>query len=487
MKLLLVSAEAVPFAKVGGLADVVGSLPRALKREGVDARVLLPGYGNISHTRYGITPLFSFKFQHRHGESDVQAYSCEYQGITFYFLQGWPFFGNENSVYTSWEWDTKRFTWFNQASMAFMWELHTRLDWMPDVVNVNDWHTALLPFLIASKRWQSEWSKPATVLTIHNIAYQGNHMGGVLYENGIDARLHHLLDFHGLNDNLLGIGIAYSDMINTVSPRYAQEIQYPYAGYELAGIIRDRRDDLVGILNGLDTELWNPQTDPLIVRQFNRETFATERIHNKRHLQAFASLPVRDEVPVIGMVTRLASQKGFGFTIPALRRLMTESDVQFIVLGTGEPEIEAQMRRLAHDFGWRARVFLEYHGALAQQIYAGVDIFLMPSHFEPCGMGQMIAMRYGALPLVRETGGLADTVMNYDNADGKTGNGFVFSWETPDAVLGTMRWAIDTYRNRPHAWHALQTHAMSADFSWQKSATEYIYLYQRAIQKRKGA
>jgi len=481
----MVSAEAVPFAKVGGLADVTGSLPAALKREGVDARVLLPGYGMIAHEKYNIKPLFAYQFDHRQGRSGVRVYTCDYDGVTFYFLQGFPFIGEEETVYTTWDWDAPRFIWFNQAAMAFIWQLQDRLNWKPDVVNVHDWHTALLPFLLSEARWMREWSGIATVITIHNIAYQGNYVSEYLFEAGISGRTHPLVQQYGLGDNLLGVGIAYADMVTTVSPRYAEEIKYPYAGYELAGIIRDREADLMGILNGLDMALWNPETDKLVAHQYNTENAPEERIKNKRFLQSESGLPVRDDVPLIGMVTRLATQKGLDLAVPALRRLLIDTDAQFVVLGTGEPDLEQAVRRLVGDFGWRARAFLTYHGALAQQIYASSDIFLMPSHFEPCGMGQMIAMRYGALPLVRETGGLADTVENYDNGEGDIGTGFVFNWETSEALLGTLRWSVETYRKRPNAWRKMQERAMSQDFDWHKSAKQYIQCYERALQKHR--
>lgn len=484
MNVLLVSAEAVPFAKVGGLADVLGSLPMALKAQGVDARVLLPGYGMIQHSKYNIRHIFTFSFSHRQGVSDVHIYACEHQGVTFYFLQGWPYFGMESSVYTEYSWDMPRFIWFNQAAMAFLWELRQRFAWSPDVVNVNDWHTGLLPFLIAYDRWKRDWSHLATVSTIHNIAYSGNYAGGFLFQAGIPGRDDWRARRYGLTDNMLGISLSYSDMLSTVSPRYAQEIQYPYAGYELSDLMADRQADLRGILNGLDVNLWNPDTDPKLVRNFNVQNFAECRPDNKRHLQRSMGLPEDETIPVIGMVSRLAWQKGLDLALPALRRALAESNFQFIVLGTGEAPIEAEVRQLAAMYPQQVRAFLTFDGTVAQQIYGGSDMFLMPSHFEPCGMGQMIAMRYGSLPIVRETGGLADTVQNFDNYDADYGTGFVFQWETANAVYGTLQWALETFRTKPQAWLRMQERAMSQDFSWDKSAREYIAMYQQALDKR---
>jgi len=489
MKVLLASAEAVPFAKVGGLADVIGSLPAALRKHGIDVRVILPGYAFIPHQKYNISRLFTFDFTHRNGTTKVDVFTCIHDGVPYYFVQGWPYFGMDSSVYTTWDWDIPRFIFFNQVIMAVAWQLYERLGWLPDIINANDWHTALLPFLIQNGRYAfDEWRQTATILTIHNIAYQGDHVGGFLWNAGIPGRHHPALEHDGLSDNLLAIGTVYSDLISTVSPRYATEIQHSYAGFNLAPLMKLRAEqkELYGILNGIDTERWNPETDPFLVANYNQHNFVEQRQINKRHLQAYARLPIRDDVPLVGMVSRLAWQKGLDLAIPALRRLLVDTDVQFVVLGTGDSQIEHDLWRLAEDFNWKATAFLEFDAALSQHIYAGGDLFLMPSHFEPCGIGQMLAMRYGMLPIVRETGGLADTVINYDNRDADMGTGFVFQWEESQAVLGTLRWAIQTYHQRPDAWRRLQRRAMEQDFSWSNSAQQYIAMYRRAISKKKG-
>ena len=428
MRVLIASAEAAPFAKVGGLADVAGSLPAALRRQGLDARVIIPGYGFIDHHENGIEPLLSFDFHHRLGSNEVKLFHCQVDGIPFYLLQSPPYFGIEGDVYSHWNWDMERFIYLNQALMAALSRLEEREGWFPDVLHVNDWHTSLLPFL-AREHGDDRWRELATVISIHNIAYQGKDAGGFLWQAGIHGRHHPDLMQLGLTDNLLGIGIAYSAMVSTVSPRYAVEIQYPYAGYELAPLISKRADDLRGILNGLDVNKWDPESDPTLVAKFNADNFESLRPLNKRHLQSYARLPLLSGVPLVGIVSRLTAQKGFDLALPALRNILARRDMQLVVLGTGEAQLENDFWQLDQDFGDKARAFLQFDGALAQQIYAGCDIFLMPSHFEPCGMGQMMAMRYGALPLVRETGGLADTVINYDNADADVGAGFVFQWQ----------------------------------------------------------
>lgn len=483
MKVLLASAEAVPFAKVGGLADVVGSLPIALRKLGIDARVIIPGYGFINHLEYAIEPLFSFEFAHRLGINEVKVFSCVHDGIPYFLLQSPPYLGLEGEVYSVWHWDMERFTYFNQALMATIWRLNGEIGWFPDVLHVNDWHTSLLPFLVRSASDVPLWSTLASVLSIHNIAYQGNHAGGYLFQAGIDGRDQPDLVYFDLRDNLLGIGIAYSDMISTVSPRYAEEITYPYAGYELAPLIGKRSADLRGILNGLDTDIWDPATDPYLFQNFSVCNFERFRPQNKGHLQSFARLPVAPDLPLIGLVSRLAAQKGFDLALPALRQVLGQRKVQLVVLGTGESDLEYAFWQLDQDFPDQVTSFLQFDGELAQQIYAGCDIFLMPSHFEPCGMGQMMAMRYGALPLVRETGGLADTVVNYDNRAGESGTGFVFQWQEVSALQGTLDWALDVYQENPAAWRRMQKRGMSKDFSWEKSAREYIGLYREARRK----
>ena len=485
MKVLLASAEAVPFAKVGGLADVVGSLPAALRRLGVDARVILPGYGFIDHNKYEIQPLFRFDFHHRLGVNEVTVYTCAYAGIPFYLLQSSPYFGMEGDVYSQWNWDMERFIFFNQATMVALQHLDESEGWFPDCIHVNDWHTSLLPFMIR-EHTGATWESLASVISIHNIAYQGNHAGGFLWHAGIAGRHHPDLLALDLTDNLLGIGIAYSDMISTVSPRYAEEIKYPYAGYGLAPLIGQRADDVRGILNGLDNALWDPATDPKLVQNFSADNFVTNRPLNKGHLQSFSRLPVRHDLALVGIVSRLATQKGFDLALPALRNILGERDMQLVILGTGDPEIEKAFWQLDQDFSDKVRAFLQFDGALAQQIYAGCDIFLMPSHFEPCGMGQMMAMRYGALPLVRETGGLADTVINYDNGSADVGTGFVFHWQESQAVEGTLNWALDIFQQRPDAWRRMQERGMRIDFSWEKSAREYLGLYEQAHERARS-
>lgn len=488
MDVLFVTAEATPFAKVGGLGDVVGagSLPAALRRLEVDARVMMPMYGTIDRAKHDIRYDFSFTFTRPTGTAEVHVHSTETNGVPFYFIEGWPYFGEEHSVYTEWNWDVPRFIFFNQVAMAAAYELKKRYDWFPQLFHVHDWHTGLIPFLIRESADDKLWQDVKSMVTIHNMAHQGNHVGGWLWELGVAGRHHPELVSRGLTDNMLAISLAYADYLTTVSPRHADEIQYPYMGYGLDGLVRARVMDMYGVLNGIDVDQYNPETDRYIARNFNADNFQTQRIINKRTLQSNTGLPVRDDVPLIGVVSRIVWQKGFDLLIPAIRQLLAEEDVQFIALGTGAPDLTQQFWQVGNEFPTKARTFIRYDAAVAQKIYAGCDLFVMPSHYEPCGIGQMIAMRYGALPLVRETGGLADTVTNYDNGPGNEGTGFVFDWEESDAVLNTLRWAVNTYRHHPEAWQQMQQNAMTRDFSWDRSATTYVSLYHHVLAHKRA-
>ena len=483
MNVLFASAEAAPFAKTGGLADVVGSLPKALRKQGIDARVIMPLYGLIDYDRYNLSHLFTFQFPRPTGLADVHVHTTIHDSVPFYFVQSWPQFGGEGEVYGGWDWDVPRYIFFSQLAMAVAWEMRVRMDWFPDIFHANDWHTGLLPFLLNFSRSNPDWASVRSLITIHNMAYQGEYAGGWLFNLAIPARHHPDLVYQNLGDNLLAIGIAYADAVTTVSPRYAVEIQYPYMGYGLDGLIRTRINDLYGILNGIDVDIFDPQTDPYIDTHFSAENFSEKRRANKNALQEQVNLPVRNDVPVIGLVSRLETQKGIDLIVPAMHRLLREHDVQFVALGSGNPHLSYEVEQIGQRFPGRASTTIQYDAALAQKIYAGSDIFLMPSYFEPCGIGQMLAMRYGALPLVRETGGLADTVANYDNNSAAVGTGFVFNWTETDALYNTLLWATSTYRSKPEVWQRMQQRAMEIDFSWDKSAQEYIDLYQQLLDK----
>ncbi len=488
MRILFISAEMDPFAKAGGLGDVVSGLPRALRAKGIDARVLMPLYGPIKR-KFGarLRYLFSFPFSRRNGTAQVHIHTTDHNGVPVYFLEAWPHFGDGDYIYTDINWDRERFIFFSQAAMGVAWELGLgRADsepFFPDLLHVHDWHTALIPFLLHESRFAPGWSQVASVLTIHNMAYQGWEAGGYLWDAGVPGRHHPDLVYQDKTDNLLGIGIAYAHQINTVSPRHAVELHYERFGEGLQGLIWVRDADFQGILNGLDPDAFNPATDPALPFPYSIENFRTERPKNKLALQREFGLEQDANRPLVGLVSRLVEQKGLDFTTPGLRRLLTETDTQLIVLGTGRADIEDSLRALEWDFGWKARVFIGYRPDIAQRIYAGADLMLVPSRYEPCGLTQMIAQRYGSLPVVRETGGLADTVVNYDGGPADVGTGFVFLFEEPDAVRLTLRWAIDTYRHNRPAFERMQERAMAVDFSWDRPVTQYLAMYERALNK----
>lgn len=485
MNVLFASAEMVPFAKAGGLGDVIGSLPKALQGVGVDARVIMPMVGSINREKFNIRPLFSFTLNKRDGSAEVFIYHTEYDGVPVYFVTSWPFFGDDSQLYTDWAWDVPRFIFFAQAILATAWELRKRLNWFPDVLNVNDWHTALAPFLVAFSRADPNWARMATIITIHNMAFQGPYASRFLFQAGIPERTHPDLVFQDKTDNLMAIGLAYSDSVSTVSPRYATEIMYPRFGEGLEGLInvRAQTGDVFGILNGIDMDRWNPATDTWLACNYDAQTFLEGRAACKADLQQRAGIELRPEVPLIGIVSRLTDQKGIDLAVPALHQLLSDTDCQFVILGTGDPGLESALWHLCNQFSWKARAWLQYDALLSQRIYSAADLFLMPSRYEPCGTSQMLALRYGSLPIVRETGGLADTVPNYDGYHGEHGLGFVFSWETPEAVLGTLRWAVDTFYARPVAFRRMQRRGMNVDFSWRLSAHKYIEMYERALRK----
>lgn len=488
MNVLFASAEVVPFAKAGGLGDVVGSLPKALRSQGVDARVIMPMYGFINREAFGITPLFDFRFTKRDGTAEVYISTCEYDGVPIYFLASWPFFGEGGHLYTTWEWDVPRFTFFNQALLAAAWEIGQRVGWFPDVLHVNDWHTGIAPFLVdISRGTDPAWARMGTVITIHNMAYQGPYAGRFLDQAGIPPRSQPDLVYQDKTDNMMAIGLMHSDKVSTVSPRYAIEIGTPRFGEGLEGLIRvrERQGDVEGILNGIDVERWNPATDRYIAHTYDSHTFLEGRAVCKAEIQERAGIEARPEVPLIGIVSRLTDQKGIDLAVPALRQLMQDTDCQFIVLGTGDKPLESALYQLCAEYPHKSRAYLMYDAVLSQRIYSACDLFLMPSRYEPCGTSQMLAMHYGSLPVVRETGGLADTVQNYDGGSAERGTGFVFLWEEPEAVLGTLRWAIGTFYNNMPAFRRMQRRAMGVDFSWRLSARRYIEMYERALAKHR--
>ncbi|MFO7742947.1 MAG: glycogen synthase [Anaerolineae bacterium] len=476
LKILFLTAEAVPFAKVGGLADVAGSLPKAIRALGHDVRLMMPRYGTINSDMFQLGKIGEpFRVPAGAGKEYVHLIGTTMgENVPAYLLWNEHYFTSRERVY-GFEDDAQRFAVFGRGVIEAM----RVLEWKPDVIHANDWHTALVPTWLDVSGWREPFYREiATLFTIHNLSYQG-----------ICGRL--ILTFAQMEDvehlsveppgavNWMAQGIAHSDVINTVSERYAREILNPEMGMGLEPLLKEREDRLHGVLNGLDYDEWNPATDPWVPHNFDVRTL-DRRAANKTALQQRARLPARSEVPLVGMVSRLDEVKGMDLLGPALNWLLEQHDVQFVVLGTGDPRYHGMFEAIQGRYPDRVRAFLKFDAVLARRIYASADMFLMPSLVEPCGLGQMIAMRYGSVPIVRETGGLADTVTDHDEARGH-GTGFVFQEKTPEACQEALGRALEVYRNRD-TWRALQKRGMESDFSWTASARDYIDLYRKALE-----
>ncbi|HDN79482.1 MAG: glycogen synthase GlgA [Chloroflexi bacterium] len=483
LKILYLAAEVVPFAKTGGLADVAGSLPKALRALGHDVRVAMPRYGRISIEKFGLK-LALDKVpvpMNKETESARIYQSTLGKDVPIYFIDNAKYYDREG-IYMYPD-DAERFIFFCRAAL----EMLKCLDFKPDIIHCNDWHTAVVPnWLKTLYKDDPFFANTATVYTIHNLAYQGIFGYRVLEIAGIDeygfiyhpemADLNEVVDF-------MARGIYFADVINTVSPRYAQEILTPEYGERLDPLLRDRRDRLFGILNGIDYETFNPATDPHIAANYDINSL-DKRIKNKLALQEEAKLPVDAQVPLIGMISRLTDQKGLDILVEILDHLFDNFDVQFVLLGTGEQHYHDRLSRIAQEYPKNMGLFLTFNAPLAQRIYAGSDMFLMPSKFEPCGLGQMIAMHYGSVPIVRATGGLADTVQDYDPRR-EVGTGFVFERYDRWALFAAIVRALEHYKN-PSVWRKIQLQGMQVDFSWEASARRYEDLYYKALASKKS-
>jgi starch synthase len=484
LKILLMSAELVPFAKTGGLADVASALPKALKAQGHDIRVAMPRYGRIDRERFKLAEVlapYPVPMDDRTEEATLLQASLPSVGgdIPVYMVDNAHYY-DRDGIYM-YEDDADRFIFFSRAVL----EGFQRLGWKPDVIHCHDWHTAIVPnWLKTVYKHDPFYAHTACVYTIHNLAYQGIFGYRVLEIAGVDEYgfIAHP-DMPHLNDvvDFMGRGIYYADILNTVSETYANEILLPEFGEGLDPLLRDRRDRLYGVLNGIDTEINDPATDIYIAAHYDADDLAG-KIECKLDLQREANLPQSRTTPVIGAISRLADQKGFDLIDSIIEPLLRHNDVQIVILGTGEQRYHDRLNEMRARFPQQIATLLTFNAPLAQKIYAGSDMFLMPSRFEPCGLGQMIALRYGSIPIVRETGGLADTVRNFDPTTGE-GNGFAFRAYDSMALYATIIRALENYRYRA-TWQQLMLRAMSADHSWAASARKYIDLYYRASATR---
>ncbi|MGH2457365.1 MAG: glycogen synthase GlgA [Chloroflexota bacterium] len=482
LKILIMSAEMVPFAKTGGLADVTGALPKALARLGDDVRVVLPRYGRIEPERFKMTEeIRSFEVPMDHTTEAVSILRTDnVPGVPVYFVNNEKYF-NREGIY-GYPDDGERFILFCRAAL----EMLRQLNWKPDIIHCNDWHTGIVPnWLKTIYKNDPFFAETATVFTIHNLQYQGLFGWRILEVAGIEEYgfLHHP-QIGELADvvDLMARGLHFADVINTVSERYAQEILTPEFGEKLDPLLNDRRDRLFGILNGVDFDEIDPATDRHIAKNFDVDHLG-DRETNKLALQRESNLPQDASVPLIGMVSRLADQKGFDLLAGCFDWLMDCLNVQFVLLGTGDQHYHNVFSQFSQKYANRVAIYLTFNAALAQKIYAGSDLFLMPSRFEPCGLGQLISLRYGSIPVVRHTGGLADTIDDFDPRTGQ-GNGFSFErYNQIDLYTAVVR-AVENF-NHADTWRLLQDRGMRADYSWSASARKYEDLYRKALQFRR--
>ena len=466
MRILFASAEAYPLAKVGGLGDVAGSLPKALRALGHDVRIAMPKYGAIRETK---EDLGAFPVAIGGGIHEARLRTSATDDVPVYLVDK-PDLFDRPKVY-EYEDDGKRFAFLGRAIL----DLLPAAGWWPDVIHMNDWHTALAAaFLKTTHAADPRYRRIRSVFTIHNLQHQGLFGRDLFGWTGLppDAWNPEGVEFYG-QMNFLKAGIVYADRVTTVSPTYANEVQTPEFGFGLDGLLRSRAAKLSGILNGIDYDVWNPAEDPHIAQTYRRTTLA-KKARSKEALQREVGLAVEPKAPLIGIVSRVTDQKGFDILLPAMPAIL-DLGAQVILLGTGEKKYEEPVSALAREHRQFVAA-LKYDEVLAHKIYAGSDFFLMPSRFEPCGLGQMISLRYGTVPIVRATGGLADTVTDV-RADPKTGNGFVFGDYRPDALLGALGAATDFYLHA-RGWKALQQRAMAAELSWKASAKAYVSLYE---------
>ncbi|MBM4445781.1 MAG: glycogen synthase [Chloroflexi bacterium] len=473
MKVLFVAAEATPLVKVGGLADVIGSLPKALIEIGHDVRVIMPRYGIIDSGKFPVSPVIdNLNIEVMKTTEGMSLKVTELDSKVKVYLVDSDGFRNSIEVYGKGE--LERFLLFCRTVLDIL----PKLDWQPEIVHCHDWHTALVPLWLKKKDYAY-----SSIFTIHNLAYQGFFDRGFLVDYGMEQ------DWQcrpaGAPEaplNFMSQGILWADMVTTVSETYAREILIPEYGVGLDYLLRYRQDKLFGIVNGLSYEEFNPATDAFIPTRYDISTVGN-RITNKLALQKLAGFAEDAGVPLIGMVSRLDEQKGLDILSASFDTLFQNTEAHIVILGKGREEYHDLLRQAASRHPQQLAVFIDFDDALARLIYAGCDMFLMPSRFEPCGLGQLIAMRYGAVPVVRHTGGLADTVRDLSQ-DLNEGSGFVFQDYDSGAMLDAIQRAVNSCKKK--AWQNVMRRVMTLDFSWQASAKKYESLYRKALELTKS-
>jgi len=477
MKVLFVASEAHPFIKTGGLGDVMGSLPKSLVKLGVDVRVVIPKYKGIKEElkeKLEFVKWFTVSVGWRNQYCGVFQY--QYKGVIYYFIDNEYYF-NRDGLYGYFD-DGERFAFFNRAVLEFI----KQVDWQPDLINCNDWQTGMVPVLLNLEYKRDEfYSKIKTVFSIHNLLFKGNFSPEVLPELfGYDYMplINGSVELDGSVSFLKG-GLNYCDQITTVSDTYAEEIKTPQYGEGLDGFLRSKSYYLMGIVNGIDYEEFNPQDDKFIFKNFNIDSI-DNKVENKLALQRELGLPQKKDTPMIGLISRLTNQKGCDLIVNIIDRLL-QKDIQIVILGTGDYCYEETFKNLQHRYADKVSANIKFDNTLAHKIYAATDMFLMPSLFEPCGLGQLIALRYGSIPIVRETGGLKDTISTYNQYNG-VGNGFGFKNFNSNELMQIIEYALTIYNDK-NSWNNIIRQAMNSDNSWEKSAKQYKWLYEGVINR----
>lgn len=476
MNVLFVASEAVPFIKTGGLADVMGALPKALAAEGVDVRLVIPKYSGIADTfKKDMKTVVTGKVNLAWRQLYYGVDTLTVDGVTVYFIDNEWYFKRQG-LYGYGD-DAERFAYFCRAVLAML----PKVGFKPDIIHCNDWHTGLLGVFLKQDFYHDPFYADMKVIyTIHNLKYQGKFNPSIMQDIiGLPQELFTNGDLECDGDvNYLKAGLVYADYITTVSPTYAKEITYPYFGEGLDGYIRDHQDKIVGILNGLDQDVYNPATDKHLVEQYTILDGRAGKRVNKDALRRELGLPVRRGVPMFAIVSRLVEDKGMDLITYIMDELV-EDRVQLVIVGTGDKQYEEAFQQLAGRYPTKVSANIRFDEGLAHRVYAAADIFLMPSRYEPCGISQLIALRYGTIPIVRETGGLKDTVIPYDKYT-NSGNGLTFPDFNAHELLFTAKKALGYYEDSA-LWSNIVRKAMACDYSWKKSALAYIDLYKKTL------
>ena len=477
MKVLFAASEAHPFIKTGGLGDVMGALPKSLIKLGVDARVVIPKYKNIKDElkqKLQFVKWFTVPVGWRNQYCGVFQY--QHNEVIYYFIDNEYYF-NRDGLYGYFD-DGERFAFFKRAVLEYI----KQIDWQPDLINCNDWQTGMVPVLLNLEYKKDQfYSRIKTVFSIHNLLFKGSFSPKVLPELfGYDYMplVNGSVELDGSVSFLKG-GLNYCDQITTVSKTYAEEIKTPQYGEGLDGFLRSKSYYLMGIVNGIDYEEFNPQDDKFIFKNFNINSI-NNKVENKLALQRELGLPPKKDTPMIGIISRLTHQKGCDLIVNMIDRLL-QRDIQVVILGTGDYWYEETFKNLQYRYPDKVSANIKFDNTLAHKIYAATDMFLMPSLFEPCGLGQLIALRYGSIPIVRETGGLKDTVYPYNKYNG-VGNGFGFKNFNSNELMQIIEYALTIYNDK-NAWNNIIRQAMNSDNSWEKSATQYKWLYEGVVKR----